>query len=61
MRLAAFTILLLTLLVVVVLNPTLLYANKTLIGKFTVYHNQPLDENLKIRLHDADEILKSSE
>ncbi len=61
LRIAAIAILLLGILVGVVLNPTLLYANKTMIGKFTVYHNQPIDEHLKMRLNDADEILKSSE
>ena len=61
LRIAVIAILLLGILVAVVLNPTLLYANKTLIGKFTVYHNQTLEENLKMRLNDADEILKSSE
>lgn len=61
LRISTLLILFLALLVVLVLNPTLLYANKTVIGKFTVYHNQQLDENLKLRLNDADEILKSSE
>ncbi|MEO8211286.1 MAG: hypothetical protein ABI840_12070 [bacterium] len=35
------------------MTPSLLYANKTTIGNFTIYHNAPLDNNF-INLLDND-------
>jgi hypothetical protein len=43
------------------LNPSLLYANKTIVGNCNVYHNLPLDSLLLIRIIDASKIIKSSE
>ncbi len=60
-RSLAIVVLLLGILVAIVLNPSLLYANKTAISNCTVYHNKPLDKTLKIRLEDATEIIKTSE
>jgi hypothetical protein len=54
-------VLLVGLLVVIVLTPSLLYATKTSVGTFIVYHNQPFDKELKLRLDDATEIIKTSE
>ena len=48
-------------LVTLVLTPSLMYANKTSLGNFTVYHDKPLDKALQQRLDSATEILKTSE
>lgn len=60
-KLSLLTVLLLGLLVLVVLTPSLLYANKTQLGAYTIYHNKPLDKDLKLRLDNAHEILKTNE
>lgn len=60
-RISLFIIVTLSLLVFVVLTPSLMYANKTQLGTFTVYHNKPLDKYLKLRLDGAMDILKTSE
>lgn len=61
LRLIATGLLCLGFLVGIVLNPTLLYANKTTVGNFTIYHNAPLDENFISRLDNAIELVKTSE
>jgi hypothetical protein len=61
LRFTALAILLFGLLIIIVLTPSILYANKTSIESFTVYHDQALDKDLKLRLDDATEIIKSSE
>lgn len=61
LRFIATGLLLVSLLLVIVLNPTLLYANKTIFGNYTVYHNSPLDNNFKTRLTKATELLERSE
>lgn len=43
------------------LNPLLLYANKTFIGRNNVYHIAPLDKSFRLRLLQADSIVTSSE
>ena len=48
-------------LIIIILNPSLLYANKTKLGNYTIYHNQPLDGNFRMVLDNATTILKSSE
>ncbi len=60
-RISVVAVLLLGLLVAIVLKPSLMYANKTLLGNFTVYHDKPLDKELKLRLDNATEILKTSQ
>lgn len=60
-KLSVLTVLLLGLLVLVVLTPSLLYANKTQIGTYTIYHNKPLDKDLKLRLDNTKKILMYSE
>lgn len=61
LRLTVTGFILLGILVGIVLNPSLVYANKTELGTSTVYHNKPLDKDLKFRLDNATEILKTSE
>jgi hypothetical protein len=61
LRLTATGFLLLGILVGIVLNPTLLYANKTVVGNYAIYHNAPLDKSLVLRLDNATELLKNSE
>src|SRR5580658_9831776 len=60
-RLTVTGLFLLGLLVVFMLNPPILYANKTIIGNCSIYHNQPLDVNFQSRLAEANAIIKSSE
>jgi len=60
LRLTAIGLLILVFLIGIVLNPNLLYANKTPIGNYTIYHNSLLNKNLQQRLDDATELLKSS-
>jgi hypothetical protein len=61
LRLTVLIILLFGVLILTVLNPTLLYANKTVLENFTVYHNKPLDKDLKTRLDDARNIIKENQ
>lgn len=44
-----------------ILYPSLLYTNKTLLGSYTVYHNLPLSKDFTLRLTEANELLQSSE
>lgn len=60
-KLSVVVVVTLGIVVFVVLTPSLMYANKTRIGTFTVYHNQSLSDDLKLRLDDAMDILKTSE
>lgn len=61
--LSCFSILLLTCLVwiVLLLNPTLLYANLSNFNQFTVFHNEELDEEIKHIIIDALAIIKQSD
>lgn len=59
-RVAATCLLCLGFLVGIILNPTLLYANKTTIGNYTIFHNKPLDENFILHLNSATELVKKS-
>jgi hypothetical protein len=43
------------------LNPILLYANKTVMGNYSIYHNKPLNPNLVFRLEQSISIIKASE
>jgi len=49
------------LLVTFMLSPMLLYAHKTVVGNYSVYHNMPLNNGFLHRLGQADAIIKSSE
>lgn len=48
-------------LVGIILNPTLLYTNKTTFGNFTIFHNLPLDEYFISRLDNSTASTKTSE
>jgi hypothetical protein len=48
-------------LLIFILNPTLLYANKAKFGNYTIYYNTSLDSNFRTRLNDATTLLQSSE
>ena len=49
------------LLLVIILNPVLTYANKTIHNNYTIFHNKPIDQTLTIKLDKATELLKASE
>ena len=49
------------LLLVIILNPILTYANKTVHNNYTIFHNKPIDQTLTIKLDKATELLKASE
>ena len=49
------------LLLVIILNPILTYANKTTHNSFTIFHNKPLDPTLTTKLAQASDLLKASE
>ena len=49
------------LLLVIILNPILTYANKTTYNNLTIFHNEPLDPKLIIKLDQATDLLKASE
>lgn len=49
------------LLLVVILNPILAYANKTIHNNYTIFHNKPIDPTLTVELEQATELLKASE
>lgn len=48
-------------LVGIVLSPSLLYANKTVINNYTIFHNAPLDKDFVLRIENATETLRASE
>ena len=60
-RLFALVVLLTGMLIGVVLNPSLSYAHKTTHRQYTIYHHQPLDSTLLIRLDEATSLLETSE
>src|SRR5882757_4749090 len=60
-RLIVTGVFLFGLLVTFMLNPILLYANKTAIGNYSIYHNKPLDKNFQHRLEQSNSIIRSSE
>lgn len=61
LRFTVLIILLFGVLILTVLNPALLYANKTVFENFTVYHNKPLDKDLKTQLDNARNIIKENQ
>jgi hypothetical protein len=60
-RLIVTGLFLLGLLVIFMLNPILLYANKTTVGNYSIYHNKPLDKSFLTLLEQSNSIIKSSE
>ena len=61
LRLIATGLLIAGLLLVIILNPILTYANKTTYNNYFIFHNKPLDPRLTIELDQATELLKASE
>ena len=59
-RLSATGVLSVGLLVGIVMNPAILYANKTVAGHHTVYHNAPLDESFLSSFRNALSSIKKS-
>ena len=49
------------LLLVIIINPILTYANKTTYNNFTIFHSKILDPTLKVTLDQATELVKASE
>ena len=61
LRLTATALFIAGLLLIIILNPILTYANKTTHNNFTVFHNKTLDPTLLTKLDQATELLKASE
>ena len=61
LRLTLFGLFLLVLLISLILNPSLLYAHKTSVENYNIYHNKPIDSIVLERLHESSKIIKSSE
>ena len=57
----ATAVLIFGLLLAIVLNPNLAYANKTTYADFTVYHNKPLDAAFYDKLDHASSLIHNSE
>lgn len=47
--------------VLAVLNPGILYANKTIVSQYTVYHQEALNPGLQSHLEEADKLVSESE
>jgi hypothetical protein len=60
-RLFVTGIFLFALLVTCMLTPVFLYANKTVVGNYSIYHNEPLNKNFLKELQQAAVTIKSSE
>jgi hypothetical protein len=60
-RLTATALLIAGLLLIIILNPILTYANKTTHNNYSVFHNKTLDPTLLTKLDQATELLKASE
>ena len=61
LRLTVTVALLIAILLVIITNPSLLYANKTVYGNYTVYHNSILNNNIKTNIEEATALVKQSE
>ena len=60
-RLTITALFIAALLLVIILNPMLTYANKTTHNNFSIYHNQAIDNNFLTTLDEAAQLLKGSE
>ncbi|MDX1627284.1 MAG: hypothetical protein R3345_01220 [Fulvivirga sp.] len=60
-RIITLSILFISTLILIVFNPNLLYAKKTEVGNFIVFHQSNLDPELPSRLQAVDELIQSSE
>lgn len=45
----------------IILNPSLLYAHKTSVGNYTIYHHSNIDQSILLRLQNMTSLLKKSE
>ena len=61
LRLTVSGLFILGLLLLIILNPILTYADQTTHNNFTVFHNKTLDPTLLTKLDQATELLKASE
>lgn len=61
LRLCATTLLILGLLVVIIANPSWLYAHKTKHANFFILHHSPLNMGILVHLEEASLLLKKSE
>jgi hypothetical protein len=61
LRLIATVVFIAGLLLVIILNPILTYANKTTHNSYSIFHNKALDPALKFKLDQATDLLKASE
>lgn len=61
LRLSATTLLILGLLIAIIVNPSWLYAHKTIHTNFSILHHSPLDTAVLVRLQEASLLLKKSE
>lgn len=61
LRLTVTVLIIAGLILIIVLNPILTYANKTTYNSFIIYHNAKLDPLLTSQLDDANDLLKTSE
>jgi hypothetical protein len=61
LRIIVTCLLILGLLAGIAFNPTLLYANKSVKGIYTLYHQRSLDPAFVSKLNDANELLQQSE
>lgn len=60
-RIAALLLILVALLLIIVLNPAITYAGKTVYKSYTVYHNSAVDPALMTRLDEATALVQTSE
>ena len=60
-RVSVTTLVITGLLVLIVLNPILTYANKTNHNNYTIFHSKSLDPNIERRLDQATQLIKTSE
>ena len=61
LRITATVLLIVTILLVIVLNPGLSYANKTTHHNFKIYHSQPVEQSFLVHLDEAAALLSTSE
>ncbi len=61
LRFTVTGLLIVGLLLIIILNPILTYANKTEHASFTIYHQKPIDSLLYVRLDEAAVLLQKSE
>jgi hypothetical protein len=61
LRLTMFGLFLLVFLITLILNPSFLYAHKTTVDNYNIYHNKPIDSIVLVRLTESTKIIKSSE